>query len=473
MRTLIWFRNDLRIEDNPAVHAAARRGTEGTLGVFFITPAQWNRHGWGSPKVSFMLDCLKSLNHELESHGIPLIVRSVPHFSDISGVIHHLAERYQCDEVHVNQDVGIDETNRDTLVSEFLSQHDIKMVSHEGNSILPPKLIRTGTGGPFSVYTPFRKKWELHLREAGLPDPRPLQVHTRLKPLREPLPHTISEFPDWEHRSRWQGGSKAAEKRFNQFLEEPIEDYHTNRDYPAIDGTSSLSPWLASGTFSSRTGIRTLIKKHGLDFDSWPQGPRTWLNEIIWREFYRHVMVSFPALSRDEPLQKWTELVPWRDDPHSFTAWCEGRTGVDIVDAGIHQMLQTGWMHNRVRMIAAMFLTKNLLIDWRLGERFFARHLVDYDFASNNGGWQWAASTGTDAAPYFRIFNPERQTENWDSEHAYLETWLPRAPGSLEPIVDLSRSRQQAIDAFKTARTEYEHDNTKIPALFTPALASA
>ena len=192
MRTLIWLRNDLRMQDNPALHAAARRGEEGCIAIFVLTPAQWNRHGWGSPKVYFMLDCLRALKLELEEAGIPLIIHSVPHFSDISGTLQYTAERHGCSEIHVNKDIGIDEARRDKQIGSFLSEHDIKFVSHDGNSILPPEVVRTAVGGPFTVFSPYRKKWEIHLHKAGLPEPRPLTVHKKISSSGDPIPPSSS-----------------------------------------------------------------------------------------------------------------------------------------------------------------------------------------------------------------------------------------------------------------------------------------
>ncbi|MBG84954.1 MAG: deoxyribodipyrimidine photolyase [Phycisphaerae bacterium] len=456
MKTLVWFRNDLRTIDNPSLKAAMDAGSNGCIAVFFITPRQWKLHNWGSPKACFQLDCLTALKDELESLGVPLLTRSVQIQEDVPTLVHSCARQYGCQQVHANRDCGIDETRRDETTAGHLATDNIEFTLHDGNSIIPVHEIRSGKGTPYGVFAPFSKAWKKTILERGFPEstkPMP-QADIGIRPCS--IPDQSSDFPDWSGRGLWSGGEREGLRRLDTFIRNHAGNYSRDRDTPSIAGTSTLSPWLSSGALSAATCLNALIASHGPEFDTWPAGPSTWLNELIWREFYRHVMLGFPQVSMNKPMQPWTELVPWESNPAPLDAWTSGETGIDIVDAGIHQLLQTGWMHNRVRMITAMFLTKNLLVDWRAGERFFANHLVDYDFASNNGGWQWAASTGTDAAPYFRIFNPQRQAETWDPDQTYIRKWLPRTPGSIKPIVDLKQSRQQAIDTFKNARETFE-----------------
>ena len=267
-----------------------------------------------------------------------------------------------------------------------------------------------------------------------------------------------------------------------RFTSEQIHYYQDERDLPAKPGTSQLSTYLAAGVLSPRQCLHAALGSNNGEFESGSPGVFTWVNELLWREFYKHVLVGFPRVSRHRAFKPETEYLPWRNAPAELAAWQEGRTGVPIVDAAIRQLLATGWMHNRLRMVVAMFLTKNLLIDWREGERFFMRHLIDGDLAANNGGWQWSASTGTDSVPYFRIFNPLSQSERFDSEGQFIKHWLPElaalnkkevhnpaSAGGLfgvanypAPIVDLKKSRERALSAFKSLPSrqllEVEHD---------------
>lgn len=455
MRTLVWFRNDLRTLDNPALQAAMDAGDEGCIAIFFITPREWSLHNWGSPKVSFHMDCLAALKNDLEAINIPLLIRPIHIQDDIPRLVHSCAMQHGCSQVHVNRDCGVDEQRRDEQTVRLLLDDNISFSCHEGNSILPVHEIVSGKGTPYGVFSPFKKNWMKTLIDCGVPTTSIPTPQKKMGLRSCPIPDKLADFPHWAASSNWIGGQDEARRRLDTFLKNHVNGYSKNRDVPSVDGTSTLSPWLSSGAIGPVSCLHAMMSHHGPDLENWPAGPSTWLNELIWREFYRHVMLGFPQVSMNKPMQEWTELVPWTSNPDHFEAWTRGETGIDIVDAGTHQLLKTGWMHNRVRMITAMFLTKNLLVDWRKGEQFFANHLVDYDFASNNGGWQWAASTGTDAAPYFRIFNPQRQAETWDPDSTYVKRWLPRNPGSRSPIVDLKQSRQDAIKVFKRAHETY------------------
>jgi deoxyribodipyrimidine photo-lyase len=266
---------------------------------------------------------------------------------------------------------------------------------------------------------------------------------------------------------RWPAGEKVALSRLKAFIKDALPDYKDQRDTPAIAGTSRLSAALACGVLSART-CYAFASAMLLEADSQEQPQiQTWLDELVWREFYRQVLVGFPRVCRHQPFKTVTRNIPWSDDKTAFEAWCSGHTGFPIVDAAMRQLNTTGWMHNRLRMITAMFLTKDLLIDWRWGERYFMNQLVDGDFASNNGGWQWAASTGTDAVPYFRIFNPVSQSQRFDPQGTFIRTFVPELPGLDDktihnppplirascgypmPIVDHTKARLRTLAIFK------------------------
>jgi deoxyribodipyrimidine photo-lyase len=270
-------------------------------------------------------------------------------------------------------------------------------------------------------------------------------------------------------RQLWPAGEEAARERLATFTLEELWCYEERRDLPAQPGTSQLSPYLAAGVLSPRQCLHAALQGNQGEFDSGNPGAVCWINELLWREFYKHILVGYPRVSRHRAFRLETERLAWRRAPDELDAWQQGRTGIPIIDAAMRQLLATGWMHNRLRMVVAMFLSKNLLIDWREGERWFMRHLIDGDLAANNGGWQWSASTGTDAAPYFRIFNPINQSQRFDPEGRFLRRWLPELahldtrdihnPAGLGglfaedgypvPLVDLGASRDRALAAFR------------------------
>lgn len=458
MKTLIWFRDDLRTEDHPALRKAIKHGIEGMAAVFIATPESWNEHRMGAPRVSFILATLKSLQTDLEAIGIPLVFRTASSHSDAPRIIEELVRQHGIKEVHAGLEYGVDEIARDRAVSKILNPLNATLLLSDTQTILPVYEIRNKAGLPYKVFTPFRRAWEEKYLASLQPDDTPLSQATPLDLETTKLPQRIDGFQDWKTHELWPAGQAAAHSRLTGFIEEDgASGYKDKRDRPDMEGTSSLSPWLAVGAISPTRCLAAITSIHGPDITSWPEGPRCWQSELVWREFYRYVMASFPQVSRNQPMQRWTTDIPWREAPEDLAAWKEGRTGIDIVDAGMMQLKHTGWMHNRVRMVVAMFLCKNLLIDWREGEAHFSRSLIDYDFASNNGGWQWAASTGTDAAPYFRIFNAETQGVRFDPDGTYRRRWLgDRTLGSLPPIVDLKTSRVRAIETFKVAQAEWQ-----------------
>ncbi|MFC7001925.1 cryptochrome/photolyase family protein [Pseudobowmanella zhangzhouensis] len=224
---------------------------------------------------------------------------------------------------------------------------------------------------------------------------------------------------------RWPAGEQLAQQQLQRFVHEAIRDYKQTRDFPAQDNTSRLSAYQAVGALSTMQCLRAALAENNGELDSGNEGIVTWINELIWRDFYRHLLVAYPDLCKHKAFKSDTDRLPWKHDEDKFQRWCEGNTGYPIVDAAMRQMNQTGWMHNRLRMIVAMFLTKHLFIDWRWGERYFMQKLVDGDLASNNGGWQWSASTGCDAVPYFRIFNPVTQSERFDPKGDFIRNYVP------------------------------------------------
>lgn len=468
---LIWLRNDLRIHDNTALAAACTRGP--ALAVWLVSPAQWLAHDDAPCKIDFWLRNLQSLRQSLADLNIPLLIRDADHWDDAPQALLTLCQQHGVSAVHLNEEYGIHEQRRDQAVHAHLQHAGVQVHSYLDQLLFKPGSILTRTGTYFQVFSQFRKVCyeRLHL---GLP-PRAAApaAQAPLGIASDEIPARVAGFepPCTTIRELWPAGEDEARERLARFLDEAVEDYPVQRDLPAVPGTSQLSAYLAAGVVSPRQCLHAALAGNTGEFDSGQPGTVTWINELLWREFYKHILVGYPRVSRHRAFRTETEAIPWRQAPDDLLAWQQGRTGIPLVDAAMRQLLATGWMHNRLRMVVAMFLTKNLLIDWREGERFFMRHLIDGDLAANNGGWQWSASTGTDAAPYFRIFNPVSQSQRFDSKGTFLRHWLPERaalddkaihlPRTWDElffvqddypkqIVDLSRSRLNAIEAFRS-----------------------
>jgi len=471
---VVWFRSDLRTTDHAALCAAVAEG-EAVRGLFFACGRQWRSHDWGDRKIAFLRGNLIALGEALAGLGIPLdVLCDAERFSEIPRALGAYVQRHGVRRVFAHHEYEVNEITRDEACDTALDKLGVPLSLHHDQCIVPPGRLQTGSGGSYVVFTPFRRSWRALLEDdASLMDvaKRPRAVGDRVTPPEVPdFPGRGSAPPGDE--DRWPAGEAAAQKRLASFVRDRLMTYHERRDLPAEDGTSSLSPYLALGVISARQCLAAARAADEGRLDGAP-GAATWISELAWRDFYRHILVAFPRICRGQPFRLQTNAVRWRDDDEGFAAWCAGRTGIPIVDAAMQQLLATGWMHNRLRMVTAMFLTKNLLIDWRRGEAFFMRQLVDGDFASNNGGWQWSASTGTDAAPYFRVFNPVSQGERFDAEGDFLRAWLPAFDGirakqihqpwtqtelsaklaergyPARPIVDLASSRKRAIEAFR------------------------
>ncbi|MES2826135.1 MAG: deoxyribodipyrimidine photo-lyase [Pseudomonadota bacterium] len=465
-KRIVWFRNDLRIYDNPALHRAAE-AKQGVLAVYFVCRDMLQNHHVAPVRVDFIQRNLVVLGKELEKFNIPLVVISVDKTNDIIPHLQALITEHEVEELFLNAEYPLDEFNRDKLVSETLRNQGLIVKRFHDRVIIPPGMVRNGNNEPYKVFTAFKNKW---LQQA-----RALSLQLLAKPTKQ-LAHSLiikndisNFFAGIELRdlsALWPAGEKEASKRLNAFIDNKIDDYQLARDFPNLEGTSTLSPYLAVGAMSPRQCIAAVLQANNNEWDSGSQGVTTWISELIWREFYQHLVVDFPQVCKFNAMQPHTEAFPWRHDATLFSAWCEGKTGIPIVDAAMLQLKATGWMHNRLRMVVAMFLTKNLQIDWRMGEEYFMSELIDGDFAANNGGWQWSASTGTDAAPYFRIFNPISQSQRFDPEGTFIRRYLPMLahlpnkqihnPGHCEnypaAIVDLSVSRKETIALFASLK---------------------
>jgi deoxyribodipyrimidine photo-lyase len=471
---LMWFRSDLRVQDNSALAAAMAAGP--TLGLFLLSPGQWRAHDDAACKVDFWLRNLQELAAALAQLNVPLLIRQADDWSAAPQVIGELCQHLRISAVHANQEYGAHEQRRDQAVAQRLQQQDIVLHEHLDQLLFKPGSVLTQSGGYFQVYSQFRKVCYQRLHAALPPLLRTPAAQAPLAIANDLIPAEMSGFaaPSAALRQLWPAGELEARQRLHSFAEQCIDYYQQHRDIPAIPGTSQLSAYLAAGVLSPRQCLHAALQANQGEFESGSSGIVTWINELLWREFYKHILVGYPRLSKHRAFRPETEALAWRQAPDELLAWQQGRTGVPIIDAAMRQLLTTGWMHNRLRMIVAMFLSKNLLIDWREGERFFMSRLIDGDLAANNGGWQWSASTGSDAAPYFRIFNPLSQSQRFDPDGRFIRQWLPelaslsnkdihnpsagvKTAGDLfaaldypQPLVDLSSSRSRALEAFKS-----------------------
>jgi len=458
---LVWLRSDLRIEDNPALFYA--RKLSECCCVFVITPKQWEQHNDAAIKLNLIYRRLKALQAELTELNIPLKTLYCDNYQEIPKALLKLAKTIKCTTLWFNHEYPLNESLRDKIVESTLAQQGINSKSFHGDLFHPPGTVKTRNNTTYHVFTPFARQWKKQLTDALItPLPKPeKQTDTGIK---NNDIEKIWPVDNKGHREGlWPETTKAIQLKLSQFMSNAALDYKGLRDFPSIVGTSTLSPYLMCGAISAKQCLLALRHKTGEWLES------TWLNELIWREFYRHLTSTYPQLSRSKDFKAPKNPIPWVNNDRQWQAWCTGQTGYPIVDAAMKQLLQTGWMHNRLRMIVAAFLTKLLLVDWRKGEQFFMQHLVDGDYASNNGGWQWAASTGADAAPYFRIFNPLRQSERFDPEGTFIKKLLPELaeldkqsihnPSAIqrkacnypEPIVDYTFSRERALAEYATA----------------------
>jgi deoxyribodipyrimidine photo-lyase len=478
---LVWFRADLRVEDNPALargmaDAAAAGGA--AVGVFVVCAEQWKRHDWAGVRVDFLMRTLRELSASLEKLGVPLIVVSSPLFAGVPKVIVDIAAKHSCGAVYYNREHELNEVRRDAAVEAACEKAGGKAIGILDQVLVDPAEVRTGEGKVYTVFTPFRRALYSKVEESGGVTVGPAvkkQAATGI--VSSVVPERVDGFASRvrDAAEMWPAGEAEARRRLKAFVAKRIAQYQEARNNPAIDGTSALSPYLAVGAISIRQCAVAAVEANRGKLGS-ESGAAVWMSELAWRDFYRHIMVGFPRVCMHRAFKPETERLRWSENEEPFAAWCEGRTGVPIVDAGMRCLAATGWMHNRVRMIVAMYLVKDLFIDWRRGEAWFMRHLIDGDLGSNNGGWQWSASTGTDAAPYFRIFNPVSQSRTCDPSGAYIQKWVPELagldggekgaihdPSELpplgragldypEPIVDHARARDRTIEAFKALK---------------------
>ena len=470
MKGIVWFRSDLRIDDNPALNAALSNCDE-VLAIYVFSQSQWEIHNESNIKQEFLFNNLTSLEESLLKLNIPLIAMNTDSYKTLPKDLLNFVIEQKIENIFWNNEFGVNESERDVAVEKNLNENNVQISRFDDQVIYQPGFLKTGQGNPFSVFTPFKRRWienfEMDFLDIDKPKhaKEPNLVKSDLSKLKFTKTHDAKI-------NLWPAGEVAAQERLANFLSSKVKSYSEKRNSPILDGTSRISPYLALGILSPKRCILEGLKLNNFEFTSGNKGICKWIDEIVWREFYRNIMHSFPRVSKNKPFKPDTESIQWRHSDKELEAFYTGNTGFPIVDAGIRQMLAEGWMHNRLRMVVAMFFTKNMLHDWRLGERFFMQNLIDGDFSSNNGGWQWSSSTGTDSAPYFRIFNPITQSQNFDPKGEFIKHFIPELKDVPinkihqpqidlfssydypEPILDLKESRLRAIQAFKDAREE-------------------
>ena len=470
MMQIVWLRRDLRAIDNSALNRAIAT-QQPTIAVFTATPEQWASHDMAPIQADLIYRRLFELKDELSQLNIPLCYIQVPDFVQASHWVAQFAFQLGAQRVLANKEYEINEIRRDELCEQKLAEQGIDWLALEDKCVQAPGSVRNKQGEYFKVFTPFKRAW--------LAQMQPIKITKTIAAKKvESWPEAISsclwsDGQDFDYprldSSHWGVSFNDIRQQLREFCRDKVVNYQQERDFPALESTSQLSPYLALGFISARQCMARLYAEAqptGLT-----PGAETWLSELIWREFYQHLLHFEPKLCRHLDFNAWGKHVPWLNDKVLFQAWCEGRTGYPIVDAAMRQLNSTGWMHNRLRMIVASFLTKDLHIDWRWGERYFMRQLIDGDFAANNGGWQWCASTGCDGQPYFRIFNPTSQSEKFDGEGHFIRRWIPelqnieskwihepwKAPNFSsfaypKPIIDHKAEREVALASYKQAK---------------------
>jgi deoxyribodipyrimidine photo-lyase len=442
---LHWFRRDLRLTDNTALSRAIV-DNDVVWPVFIFDPTVFTSPDMGAARAQFLLDSLASLQKNLEVKGGRLILRQ----GDVLTTLQSMVRETGATSIYWNRDYEPYARERDTAVEKAFASQGVVTHACKDGVLLEPHEVLKSDGTPYAVYTPYSRLWR-SIIQLKAPVPVTFKPPKTPHPASEPLP-SLAQLGFSLQAIIPPGGERAALTRLRKFVGEPIQHYRSQRDLPIIDGTSRLSPDLCLGTLSPRQvylAAKAAQTKHpaaAAEID-------VFINELIWRDFYRAILWHHPQVAT-RCYQADCDQLAWENNETFFRAWCEGRTGYPLVDAAMRQLNQTGWMHNRLRMIVASFLTKDLLIDYKWGERYFMQKLVDGDLASNNGGWQWSASTGTDAQPYFRIFNPTAQAKKFDPEGKFIEQYVPESNhlSYPPPIVNHAIQREKTLQMFRAVR---------------------
>jgi deoxyribodipyrimidine photo-lyase len=426
--SIFWFRRDLRLNDNAGLYHALKNN-QNVLPVFIFDTTILNKlEDKQDRRVHFIHSAITSLQQNLQKLGSSIKV----YHGEPLEIFKNIIAEFKVANVYTNHDYEPGAIARDNQVKDFLQSKSIEFKTYKDQCIFEKNEVTKDDGSPYTVFTPYANKWKKKLNDFYIkPYPNKLSFSNFYKC----SPFTIPSLQEL--------GFKETDLLFSKPIidEEIISHYTQQRDFPAIAGTTRLSVHLRFGTISIRALVQKAIQLNN-----------TWLNELIWRDFYMMILFHFPHVV-DGAFKPSYNRIPWRNNEKEFDAWCNAKTGYPIVDAGMNELNKTGFMHNRVRMIVASFLVKHLLIDWRWGETYFAQKLLDFDLSANNGGWQWAASSGCDAAPYFRVFSPYEQTKKFDSKLEYIKKWVPNYNelDYPQPIVEHTFARQRVLKTYKEA----------------------
>jgi deoxyribodipyrimidine photo-lyase len=441
--TIFWHRRDLRVDDNAGLYRALKAGGP-VLPIFIFDREILDKLPAQDTRVDFIHRSLTELAEAYQKYGSDLSV----YYGSPLKVWKKLAKELDIQAVYTNRDYEPYAQKRDEAVAEILERKGVKLLSFKDHVIFESDEVQKGGGGPYTVYTPYWRKWRANLEERmSTYEGKPISYYLKPYPTEKYAANLLQEkassaIPSLEEMGFEQTNIDIPSTEVSRGL---IRKYDETRNFPGIEGTSRLGIHFRHGTISIREKARRAI---GLN--------ETFLKELVWRDFYSNILQSFPHVI-DGPFRPDYKGIPWRNDEDEFARWCAGTTGVPIVDAGMRQLNESGWMHNRVRMIVASYLTKHLLINWQWGEHYFAEKLLDFDLASNNGGWQWAAGCGTDAQPYFRIFNYDSQQKKFDKDYAYVKQWVPEfgtPTYPAEPLVEHKFGRERALEVYKAALAE-------------------
>ncbi|MGR3809453.1 cryptochrome/photolyase family protein [Jiulongibacter sp. NS-SX5] len=418
---IFWFRRDLRLFDNKGLNAALEAGKP-VLCLFIFDDSILKELPEDDARVTFIHQQLAKVNDQLKKHGSSLLVKK----GTPSDVWAELMEEHELEAIYTNKDYEPYARRRDGKIRDLAEDKGVEFKRFKDQVIFEEKEVLKDDGNPYTVYTPYKNKW--------------LSIYTKKDSEVSDIPKKPSFFEkEFEFPSLEDIGFKKSEIEVKDYDLSDLEKYGAVRNFPAKDATSYLSPHLRFGTVSIRNIISGLFKSE-----------QKFMNELIWREFFMQILYHFPIVV-DHNFRSKYDGIQWRNNEEEFEKWKKGKTGYGMVDAGMRELNATGYMHNRVRMVVASFLCKHLLIDWKWGEAYFAQKLLDYELSSNNGNWQWAAGTGCDAAPYFRVFNPMTQIEKFDKKHEYIKKWVPEfgTDKYIDPMVDHKEARQRALDTYK------------------------
>jgi deoxyribodipyrimidine photo-lyase len=425
--SICWLRRDLRLTDNTALYQALKSPYPVLLLFIFDKNILDQLDDKRDKRVAFIHETLFEINKEIVKYGSSvLMIHNKP-----AATFEHLVETYDIKEIFLNHDYEPYAIERDQQIKEFAKLHNISFHTYKDQVIFEKAEVLKSDQTPYTIFTPYANTWKQKYKEKEeIFYPSEKWLHNLIKT--DPF-----AFPSLSEIGFEDIKSTISQPEIN---EELIRQYSDYRNIPSVEGTSKIGIHLRFGTVSVRQITRTAS-----------QLSEQWLNELIWREFFMMILCHFPQVVHHNFKRKY-DAIKWRNNEHEFELWCQGKTGYPLVDAGMRQLNETGWMHNRVRMIVASFLCKLLLIDWRWGEAYFAQKLLDYELASNNGNWQWAAGSGCDSAPYFRIFNPSEQIRKYDPELKYIKRWIHDfRPGYIEPVVEYKLARSRALEVYKKA----------------------